>query len=498
MKNTFIKTLVSLIFIIGLASCSDDYFDVNTPSGSQDIADLEMKDLLAPVEYNTMLAQYYTETVFGNYAQNFGSYGSGAAGRTQNSGTWSTIYLRVLPNLKAIKAKAQESNSIYYDAIAKVLTAINIGLATDSWDNIPYSQAAMGQDNPYPTFDTQQAIYDEIFSLLDSAITELQDTDTSNFNVIHNDMIYGGNIDQWLRAAYTLKARFQLHLVNKGVVSPNDVLTTIANGFTSNADNFMMPYPDDINNPWYASNVLTRNTGNFYRAPNDQLVGLMNGNSYPFSTISEDPRLSELFVKEDALNIPSPATDPWRGFINGGDGLSFDGQPGNVFFRDGAFYFSANAPLVLITYSEAMFIKAEAAFLANGGNATSTGTNADAYSAYIEGINANMDMLGVDGSAYVSDSSVDVGMGNLMLHNIMREKYIANFLNPETYNDMRRYDFSADVFKDLAVRQTQDPTEEYAGEWFRRAEYPNSERNSNQDNVLSNYQEPTYPVWWDQ
>ena len=79
----------------------------------------------------------------------------------------------------------------------------------------------------------------------------------------------------------------------------------------------------------------------------------------------------------------------------------------------------------------------------------------------------------------------------------MKEKYVANIHNTETYNDMRRYNFSSDVFKGLALRlEKDDVDDDYKGKWFRRAIYPTSEKNANETVVMANWQEPIIDVWW--
>ena len=183
--------------------------------------------------------------------------------------------------------------------------------------------------------------------------------------------------------------------------------------------------------------------------------------------------------------------------MSGGEAVAPDGSDVNTTFVENGYYTSIDSPLLLISYAEAMFIKAEAAFLANGGTTTSTGSTADAYTAYLEGINASMGMYGVNGSDYIADTSIDVGEGNLMLNHIMKEKYIHNFLNPETFVDYRRYDFSDDVFKGLTIREEDDSDGDFFGEWFRRASYPSSELNRNSTNVEANQQTPVTPVWWE-
>jgi hypothetical protein len=390
-----------------------------------------------------------------------------------------------------------------------------LGIATDSYDNIPYSDALQGSANLTPTFDNQQVIYDEIFALLDNAISALEGTDSSGFPVGSEDIVYGGDMDKWLRAAYTLKARYQLHLskINGSVTAGNNALASIANGFSSNADDFQIYYNESNLNPWYAREVKAKETGNDHDKISDQLVSLMDGTSYPFENIHTDTIITNDIIPFDPINNDSTfifTMDPrlpeyaetddgsakFKGYVNGGDGLSGDGSNGNTDFKSEGFYTNAEAPITLITYAEAMFIKAEATLLAAGGDETTVGISIDGYNAYIEGIMANMAKLGLNGSAYINDNTIDIGEGALMLHNIMREKYIANFLNPETYVDLRRYNFSPMVFTDLELRADHNEGD-FPGEWFRRAVYPNSEVLRNPENVTANQQEPTAPVWWD-
>lgn len=91
------------------------------------------------------------------------------------------------------------------------------------------------------------------------------------------------------------------------------------------------------------------------------------------------------------------------------------------------------------------FIEAEAAM--------SGGDMGRAYTAYLEGIRANMEKVGVDMAsidAYLADPAVGVGQGNLTMDLIFKEKYTAMFLNPETWNDARRHDYGYQGF-DLPI-----------------------------------------------
>ncbi|MEE1962673.1 SusD/RagB family nutrient-binding outer membrane lipoprotein [Allomuricauda taeanensis] len=493
MRKIHIIKAFLLLSTAAYVGCSEDYFDVNTPSNTAPLEDLRMQDLMAPVIHSTLEGQRSAELAFGNYVQNFVSTGGGAAGQTSADMLWSQVYLYVLPNLKAVKVKAAETGATHIDAIADILIAANIGIATDSWGNIPYSEATQGPDNNFASFDTQEEIYNEVFTLLDGAIAKLSAPDDSGFGLGSSDLIYGGDVEQWLRAAYSLKARYQLHLVNKGVVTPAEVLSTVENGFTSNTDNFAMYYSEKNINPWYSSEVLARNTGNLSNDIASQLVSSMNGDYYPFlgGVVEIDPRLP-LFAENGN-------EAEYKGFVSGGGGIAPDGTDANTRFRENGFYTSVDSPLILISYAEVLFIKAEAAFLANGGTTTSVGSNATAYAAYMDGIAASMEMYDVDGADYMADAAIDVGEGALMLHHIMKEKYIHNFLNPETFVDYRRYDFSDDVFTGLQIRSEEESADtEFPGQWFRRANYPPTELTRNEANVLANQQDPVVPVWWDE
>jgi hypothetical protein len=137
---------------------------------------------------------------------------------------------------------------------------------------------------------------------------------------------------------------------------------------------------------------------------------------------------------------------------------------------------------LIITFSELKFIEAEAAF---------TSDRARAYTAYLAGIRANMDKLLVpttERDAYLADPRVAVGSANLTLDLIFKEKYVATYLNPEAFNDARRYSYK---YKDFTLPQNAVLTS-----FIRRLDYPLGERSKNGVNVPAGVAR-TSKLWWD-
>ena len=507
MKNIF-KIVGVLTLAISIYSCSDSYFDVNTPSNTLSNEVIVMKDVLSPCIQYTMTAQFQASTNIAIVDQHITTIVQDRQGIDNHylstlDNYWSTVYTKALPNIKVLEEKSISTNSSHYLAIAKVLKAINIGTTTDIYGDVPYTEATLAGQNFTPKYDSQQTIYTDVIKLLDDAIVLFASPNTSTFAPGTEDLIYGGNsstqIARWIKAAYTFKARYQLHLskVNGAVPTGNAVVASLAKGFTANTEDFQLNYNKVNTNPWYA-NQLGLFSGNVLYAISNQFISYMNGGTaFPFSTVAMDPRMPLLVDMRTYSSAGITGTQPITavGYIGttNGTGTGSSAKIGTEFF-----YSNQSAPTVILSFAEAKFMEAEAQFLIAGGSATTTGANATAYAAYKAGIIANMTKLGVAAisqTAYLNDTSIDKGAGALELKDIMRQKFIALFLNPETFNDYRRYDFSANAFKGLTIPVNTDPIN--GGKWIRRFVYSTNERGSNATNYSANFKPMVTPVWWD-
>ena len=494
-----IKNIIYLCLVSITAVACDDYLGDNLDPNKELLENLEPKDLLSTSIVNTSNAFYNTALGITQYSQQIASYFDPSIDtqeETQLASAWQLIYIEALPDLQALISLTDGENNQYI-GIAKVLQAANLGLATDQWGDVPASQATLGEADFTPSFDEQESVYNLINTLLDDAIAIFDSSGTST--VGEEDLIYNGDISKWKKAAYFLKARYAIHLTE---VDQNDAVTKALananNSFTSNADDFQLNYNTRNFNPWYTGVVLPNNTGNLSVLLSDQTVSLMDGTAFPFASINQDPRLPLITtIGEDDT--------AYLGALNGTGGVhefgateDDDNIGANTDFGADNFYSSQTAPIIMGSYAELKFIEAEALFLQNGGNATSMGSTPEAYTAYLEGIQANMDKLGVpgvDSAAYLGDASIAVGAENLTLALIMREKYIATFLNPESFVDLRRYDFNPEVFVGLELPYNHN--EFLNGEWVRRAQYPSTEQTRNGEEVSRVLQPINVGVWWD-
>jgi len=299
----------------------------------------------------------------------------------------------------------------YYDGIARVLMALNIGYATDLWGDVPFSDAFQGgTGNITPKYDTQEKVYTEMQSYLDLALTDFATPSTAS-KVIPgtDDILYQGDISKWTKLAYGLKARYAMRLSHRdgtttGSTSATNVLKYVANALSSSSDNLVATFDGGNNqNLWFAFNNLRAG----YMSMGKYFINLLNTNS--------DPRLP-FFAGKDANGGYSGAAPE-----DNGDASTAKVSPFGSYFAG-----SASTPIVIFSYSEVKFLEAEA-------NAI-LGNTAPAKAALQAAISASIkDVTGSDNATFAATNSADASVKN-----IITQKYIALFPILEPYNDWRR------------------------------------------------------------
>ncbi len=486
MKIKKILTIAALATGLFSTSCND-YLDVNTDPTRISEEQVTLAVLLPTTIEATSQAQFNYAFTVGQITQNLCNVTGGGADQhieIRLGGAWSMTYLTAMSNLNILIDKANAQSAPHYAGVAKILLAYNLNMATTTWENVPWSQA-FSITNLKPEYDSQESIYAKVNQLLDDALVDLDKTSAKS--PAADDIVFAGNRARWKAAAKALKARVALQssAKNPATAATNALnalsSTTTASPMVGNADDFQLIYNARNLNPWHSGVALANVTGNLTVRHSQQFIDAMNGTTFGVF----DPRLPIVGGRTTA----NAAATTWVGGENGVGG-------GNVDFNANSFHSRATSAIEFVTFAEQKFIQAEAEFLKNGGTTTSKGTTAAGYQAYLDGINANLVKLGVADTAktrYLAAPQVAVGAANLTMQLIMGEKVKALFLNPETWNDLRRWDYSKDVFKDLDLPRNHNVL--LAGKWIERSLYPLEEFSRNGAVASKNQKASNQRMW---
>lgn len=302
-----------------------------------------------------------------------------------------------LIDLKRAISLAEEAGRQPYAGILKIHQAWLFGMAASMWGDIPYSEAA-NPEISQPSLDSQAEVYAAVQSLLDQAIQDLQGAGLGPGAV---DLNFGGNTAAWTQVANSLKARFHLHWAEaEGSSRYQAALAAAQNGINDPANN------------WTAIFSSASTEANLWHQFQRDRSGYISGGHLGVETLKQrnDPRL-QIYYTEASTDCPdgsdycgaqvgSPPGDPGQAASN----LNVPGQP------------DYDQPI--ITCAETQFIAAEAA-LALGQDP------APFFSAGVACQEANWGIT-------------IPNPGAPTLENIITEKYIANFLSMENFNDWKR------------------------------------------------------------
>ena len=366
---------------------------------------------------------------------------------------WDDCYAEMLMDAKMLKEKSNNEGSPHNHGLANIISAFILGQMTDVWNDIPWLEALQGQNNLHPKFDSQESIYEEIQSLLSEAIVDLQNQDDPVGLI--GDYIYDGDTEKWIKAAHALKARYAIHLTKRnGNQAYLDALDELAISFSDNSEDMQFNYGTALSesNPLYQ----------FVTQRGDVRMGAFLINllkSY------DDPRIT-VFALPDGTGEYT-GSEP-------GSGNDQASIPGDAVA-------APDAPSYFITYVELLFIKAEALF--------KTGQNAnDVKETLLLAVSASLDKTGVMDEIWFSGYTglVNSLSGDELFKEIMTQKYIATFYQPEAYHSWRR----------TGIPELTPNPNGATAQIPRRFPYPATEQLYNQHTPTGI--KITDPVWWDE
>lgn len=358
---------------------------------------------------------------------------------TDATSAWDWYYSGPLNEAVTMVRDATEPSEVYYRGLGKLFQAWTFAYITDLWGPIPFNEAFDPRIRE-PKYDEQKVVYEGVLKMLDEAIADLRSPTGRRPGV--NDLLFNGDLTRWIKLANHVKARHELRLAyapgeNK-TERAQKALTAIASAFASNADDADFTYPggDNARNPLWTFQ--------------DQ-QNLFSGSQFMIDMLKarNDPRLSILFqpIIYDSVRGTGAGRRTFRAAPNtfvghqNGEAVAADSTTSWI----GRFFTNENAALNLASFADQKFTEAEARFIISGAAA------ADAP--YRDGIRANMQKLGVAAAAintYVAARPNLASVAN-PLEEIIREKYIANFLKVEPWNDWRRTGFPRLTIVDEAV-----------------------------------------------
>jgi hypothetical protein len=129
---------------------------------------------------------------------------------TSNYDVWTPLY----GNISNYNQLALAGAGPNYTGIAEIMEVVDFQQLVDNYNNIPYSQALQGTKNLTPTYDQAPAVYNALMKQLDAAITLIQGAKATDANPGSADIMFAGNMTDWLLYANTLKLRFALRVSN--------------------------------------------------------------------------------------------------------------------------------------------------------------------------------------------------------------------------------------------------------------------------------------------
>ena len=417
MKNMF--SLILIASIMMLPSCEIPT-DLNDNPNEITLQDVDANLFLNGAQLaNIMLQNSHLNRITGMFSGQLIGYTSlysniygYALSTVESNDEWNGCYTGVLTNTRHISEAVPDDKLLV--GIAKVIEAHAVGTLAILMGDVPYSEVVSEVEDP--KFDSQVAVLSAVTSLLDGAISDLGSASSRSESY---DIYYGGDKDNWLAAAYTLKARYAL------VQSKySDALTAANMGISSSAD--------DMNFIPRGEAEISEGDKNLFNAilSGSRTGDIGNNGSYLLELLNDS---TANYRGNDKTNETA------RHNYYKIDETSGEGNLGVI---------ERFEPMPMVTYFENQMIKAEAAarttgfssglshlndyraWLTSGGrlNATFNDSASILYEAYVDADFASGGMENPDG----------ISAETALLREIIQERYVSGFGTYMPFNDHRR------------------------------------------------------------
>ncbi len=555
--------MMLLTLVVGLSSCSDSYLeDVNTDDSKAETIDPN-------AQLTTTLLQTYGDfslmDTYRSYITGFTQYYAGGWNVSNYAGAvypkdsemtypWNRYYQISIKNLvDAIHRTGDMPNT---NAALRIHRAYMMAVLSDIYGDIPCTEAGMSfiDGNATPKYDTQEEVYDFIFSELKACAAQLG----TGTDAIAGDVTsLGGDPEAWKRYANTLRLRYAMRIsdvaperartefesalnADGGIISSADedayikyidAPFTLYDGaadldFRANALGEMI-YGQDPQSPSFVSSTLF----NYMKKMHDPRLYRI-ARCYIHTTRSQTDTSGNFDVTDEVLAwgerggegiVPCNVGDAWwsewvsapansdiptldsLATLYPDKGYDKNNYPARMIRPTIAVAFcNADCPGILITSAEVEFLLAEAA--SKGWNVPG-----DAESHYEAGIRASMQMLNnyYDIVSKISDEEIEEyiaenPLGDNPRESINTQAWILHLTNPnEGWANLRRSDYPALADRTLLPVRGDFPHEDPNLQTPVRLRYPLLEASYNSVNYeeavdrLGGTDDWHHRVWWD-
>lgn len=417
-----------------------------------------------------------------------------------NNPKWNESYPSVIRNLiQATNLLGEDTDRTNLLSMIRIWKAqVFMGLV-DTYGNVPYFDAgrAVSDITYFPTYDSDEAIYEDLYQELSSAIGALN----PNGDYVADDLFYGGSsenptssasaqVSKWQKLGNSLLLRLGMRYSKIDPAKAESIVSEAFSGgvMTSNSDNAYVKY-DGNTYVWEDNNVLR--DFSFFNYAAEPFVDHLKE--------TEDPRAKYMIATytdpgavanesnpdttlENQFGVPvgvsdAELSDTSLGY-RGTKGAGLDYAQLNVFAVA-----SPAAPAFYVTYAQTSLLLAEAAFRG--------WVSGDPQSYYEEGIRADMDIYSLypntapipsdEVDTYLEEPEVAYNAANA-LELINTQYWVVNFRNgTEVFANFRR-----SGFPDLSRNDFNDNLLANGGDGFaHRMSYPDREGSANSESYAS-------------
>jgi hypothetical protein len=386
---------------------------------------------------------------------------------------WRMFYSDALQDLEEIFMLTEgQPGTDQYQAIAYILKAYALQVATDAWGDIPMTEANT-EGNTSPAYNSQEQVYDSIVALVNKGLSLLD----VNAEVTPgtDDLLFGGDMEQWLRFANTFKLRVFLRMSE---VAPQKAEAGLQ---SMSGEDFL---EED-------AQIEYSTTGGNQNPLFSEILGLSrvqnlvaSETSTKFLTQNGDPRADVFYQRYVTADMDTIVGIPQGSYRTNTNEFSLPSAAVGAAGQDNN---SANAPVKFMSAAESYFLQAEAV---TRGWMTSPMT---AQQLFEEGIRASFESYDVEGvEDYIATSPAAQWPAGeeARIKAIITQKWAAMNGNQsfEGWTEWRRtgYPDFFTVSQATALGDDRMPA---------RILYPSSEvtRNLNFPGIKQVFE----PVWWD-